>query len=39
MAYKILLTSLYEADKNGDLHYFYAKEGGRNYYCDALTTV
>ncbi len=39
MAYKILLTSLYEADKNGDLHYFYAKDGGRNYYCDALTTV
>ena len=39
MAYKILLTSLYEADKNGNLHYFYAKDGGRNYYCDAMTTV
>lgn len=39
MAYRILLTSLYEADKNGNVHYFCAKDGGRNYYCDALTTV
>ena len=39
MAYKILLTSLYEADKNSPVRYYYVREGSRNYFCDAFLTV
>lgn len=39
MAYKILLTSLYEAEKDCPVRYYYAKEGSRYYFCDAFLTV
>ena len=39
MAYKILLTSLYEADKDSPVRYYYVREGSRNYFCDAFLTV
>ena len=31
MAYNILLTSLYEADKDAPICYYFAKEGNRKY--------
>ena len=39
MAYKILLSSLYELPKNAPIQYFYAHDDMRNCYCDAFTTV
>ena len=39
MSYKILLTSLYEADKDSPVRYYYVREGSRNYFCDAFLTV
>ena len=39
MAYNILLTSLYEADKDAPICYYFAKEGNKKYYCDAMLTV
>lgn len=39
MAYKILLTSLYEAEKGDPIRYFYAKNGSRYFFCDAFLTV
>ena len=39
MSYKILLTSLYEADKDSPVRYYYFREGSRNYFCDAFLTV
>lgn len=39
MAYKILLTSLYEAERDCPVRYYYAKEGSRYYFCDAFLTV
>ena len=39
MAYKILLSSLYEVSDNTQVQYFYSRDGERNYYCDAITTV
>ncbi len=39
MSYKILLTSLYESDKNSPVRYYYVREGSRNFFCDAFLTV
>ena len=39
MSYRILLTSLYEADKDSPVRYYYVREGSRNYFCDAFLTV
>ncbi len=39
MAYKILLTSLYEAEKDSPVRYYYAKEGSKYYFCDAFLAV
>ena len=39
MAYKILLTSLYEKDKGSPVNYYFVREGSRLFFCDALTTV
>lgn len=39
MAYKILLTSLYEAEKGSSVRYYYFRDGSRYYFCDAFLTV
>ena len=39
MSYKILLTSLYESDKNSPVRYYYVREGSRNFFRDAFLTV
>ena len=39
MAYSILLTSLYTAGKDEPVRYYYAHEGNRIFYCDAMLTV
>ena len=39
MAYRILLTSLHEAEKDSPVRYFYAKKGSKYYFCDAFLTV
>ena len=39
MAHKILLTSLYEAEKDSPVRYYFAKDGSRYYFCDAFLTV
>ena len=39
MAYNILFTSLYPVVKDEPLRYYYAVEGGRRIYTDAMLTV
>lgn len=39
MAYKVLLTSLYEVERKSPIVYFYAKENKRNYFCDAMISA
>ncbi len=39
MAYRILLTSLHEAEKDNPVRYFYARKGSKYYFCDAFLTV
>lgn len=39
MAYNILFTSMYAADKDEPLRYYFANEGDRRVYTDAMLTV
>ena len=39
MAYRILLTSLHEAEKDNPVRYFYARKGSKYYFCEAFLTV
>ena len=38
-SYRLMITSLYEGDSRDSVEYYYAKEGEKNMYCDALLSA
>ena len=37
--YRIMITSLYEGDSRDSVEYYYAREGEKNIYCDAMLSA
>ena len=37
--YRLMITSLYEGDSRDSVEYYYAREGEKNIYCDALLSA
>jgi len=37
--YRIMITSLYEVDSRDSVEYYYAREGEKNIYCDAMLSA
>ena len=38
-SYRLMITSLYEGDSRDSVEYYYAREGEKNMYCDALLSA
>lgn len=39
MKYRVMITSLYRGDSNEGLNYYFAKQGERRMYCDAMMSA